>query len=222
MIKVKENLAGKTFDKLTVICQAEDYISPCGKHFAQWECMCECNTLVVKTQRDLKRTRNLSCGCAYRNKYDLSGEYGIGYTPKGDEFYFDIDDYDKIKEYTWRYDDMSYLIGEVQGKLTRMHRIIMDAQSGDIVDHINHIHFDNRKANLRIVTYSQNGMNSAISKNNSSGVTGVSYDKKGCFWVGQIEKDYEVITKCFKDKCDAIEWRKTKERELFGEYAYKG
>ena len=33
------------------------------------------------------------------NTYDLSGEYGIGYTSKGEEFYFDLDDYDKIKDY---------------------------------------------------------------------------------------------------------------------------
>lgn len=31
------------------------------------------------------------------NTYDLSGEYGIGYTTKGEEFWFDLEDYDKIK-----------------------------------------------------------------------------------------------------------------------------
>ena len=43
--------------------------------------------------------------------------------------------------------------------------------------------------------------------------------KKGNYWVGQIEKDYNMITRCFKNKQDAVEWRKTKEKELFGEYA---
>lgn len=33
------------------------------------------------------------------NRYDLTGEYGIGYTNQGVEFYFDLEDYDKIKEY---------------------------------------------------------------------------------------------------------------------------
>ena len=36
-----------------------------------------------------------------QNVYDLSGEYGIGYTLKGEEFYFDLEDYDKIKDYCW-------------------------------------------------------------------------------------------------------------------------
>ena len=35
------------------------------------------------------------------NKYDLTNNYGIGYTSKGDEFYFDMDDYERIKNFTW-------------------------------------------------------------------------------------------------------------------------
>ena len=38
------------------------------------------------------------------NKYDLSGEYGIGYDSNGQKFYFDLEDYDKIKNYCW-YED---------------------------------------------------------------------------------------------------------------------
>lgn len=36
--------------------------------------------------------------CKIFNKYDLSGEYGIGYTSKGEEFYFDLEDYKKMCE----------------------------------------------------------------------------------------------------------------------------
>ena len=53
-----------------------------------------------------------SCGCISKemvyqqrnkiNKYDLSGEYGIGYTSKNEIFYFDKDDYDKIKYFKLR------------------------------------------------------------------------------------------------------------------------
>lgn len=38
------------------------------------------------------------------NKYDLTNNYGIDYTSKGDEFYFDMDDYEKIKNFTWSKD----------------------------------------------------------------------------------------------------------------------
>ena len=33
--------------------------------------------------------------------YDLTGDYGIGYTKEGDEFWFDKEDYEKIKKYIW-------------------------------------------------------------------------------------------------------------------------
>lgn len=167
-----------TFGILDVIKQAEDYVSPNGKHFAQWSYICHCGNFTTKTQRDLKRIKNISCGCALKNKYDISGEFGIGYTTKGEEFYFDIEDYEKIKPYTWSYDDRSYVVMYTQEKTKRMHRLIMNAKEDDIVDHINHKCFDNRKSNLRIVTSSQNNMNCVISKNNKRGATGVYYDKK--------------------------------------------
>ena len=40
-----------------------------------------------------------------------------------------------------------------------LHRVIMGAVAGQIVDHINHNRMDNRKANLRLCTHSQNQMN---------------------------------------------------------------
>ena len=47
--------------------------------------------------------RSSKCNKKY-NKYDLSGEYGIGWTSNtNQEFYFDLEDYDKIKDYCWIY-----------------------------------------------------------------------------------------------------------------------
>ena len=43
MVEVRENLTGKTFGKLTVIKQVEDYVDPSGRHKAQWLCECSCN-----------------------------------------------------------------------------------------------------------------------------------------------------------------------------------
>ena len=43
------------------------------------------------------------------NTYDLTGEYGIGYTSKDEEFYFDLEDYDKIKDYCWRITMQGYV-----------------------------------------------------------------------------------------------------------------
>ena len=43
------------------------------------------------------------------NNYDLSGEYGIGYLFNGEEFYFGLEDYDKIKNYCWYKDSGGYI-----------------------------------------------------------------------------------------------------------------
>ena len=42
MVKVREDLTGKIFGRLTVLEQAEDYIRPDGRHEAQWLCECNC------------------------------------------------------------------------------------------------------------------------------------------------------------------------------------
>lgn len=39
MVKVKEDLTGRVFGRLTVIKQVDDYIEPkSGKHRSQWLC----------------------------------------------------------------------------------------------------------------------------------------------------------------------------------------
>lgn len=61
-----------------------------------------------------------------------------------------------------------------------LHRYLLDAPKGTDVDHINHMVGDNRKANLRLCTRSQNMMNThAHTDNLYSNTKGVSYLKSG-------------------------------------------
>lgn len=71
MVKVKNDLTGKVFGKLTVMYQVEDYICPrTGKHCAKWHCICSCNEHneidVMATSLTGGNTR--SCGCIKKFK----------------------------------------------------------------------------------------------------------------------------------------------------------
>lgn len=54
------------------------------------------------------------------------------------------------------------------------------------VDHINHVRSDNRIENLRVVDRIGNARNATIARNNTSGVTGVSWSPVLGVWVAGI------------------------------------
>ena len=57
------NLTGKKFDRLTVLCQVEDFISPInGKRRSRWKCQCDCGNQKV-IQKDSLMNGTISCGC---------------------------------------------------------------------------------------------------------------------------------------------------------------
>ena len=114
------------------------------------------------------------------NTYDLSGEYGIGYTTKGEEFYFDLDDYNKIKDYCWCLNKSGYLVArDCKNKcVICIHVLIMNPEKGKVIDHKNHNKKDNRKKNLRVCFQLNNTYNSALREDNSSGAKGVYWNEK--------------------------------------------
>ena len=71
------------------------------------------------------------------------------------------------------------------------HRIAMLLTLGEIpegiqIDHVNHDKGDNRLANLRFTTHTQNGRNMKKISTNTTGVTGVIYDEKYAKYRAQI------------------------------------
>lgn len=74
---------------------------------------------------------------------------------------------------------------------TYLHRLIVGARDRESVDHINGDGLDNRRANLRICTPSQNSMNRNKQSNNKSGYKGVR--KMGNGWQAKIGVCRKVI-----------------------------
>ena len=104
----------------------------------------------------------------------------------------------------------------------RMHRLIMGCNDENlVVDHINHITYDNRKENLRICTPSQNGMNKSRPINNTSGYVGITYDSSENKWRARLGVGGKTINiGRFKTIEEAIKARKEAENKYFGEYSY--
>ena len=102
----------------------------------------------------------------------------------------------------------------------RMHRVIMSAKTGEVVDHRNHNTLDNRKDNLRLVTNSQNAMNrKGANINSRTGIRGVYFDNVEKKFRATIRVDgrQKSIGRFRTIKAAAIAWDKAK-NDFYGEY----
>lgn len=133
---------------------------------------------------------------------------------------------DFLGKYSWCLNSDGYLIAWVNGKMQSLHRLIakrMGLDPSKQVDHIDRNLLNNYESNLREATHSQNGMNSEIQSNNTSGVTGVCWDKRTQKWLARISVNGKRIhLDYFKHKKDEIKVRKEAELKYFGEFANEG
>lgn len=110
----------------------------------------------------------------------------------------------------------------VNGKrsMILMHRAIMAAPSGMMVDHINHNPLDNRRANLRLCTNAENTRNSTARKGATSQYIGVHWSKARGKWVAEIRVDgRKKYLGCHTCEIDAALAYDAAAREYFGEFA---
>lgn len=105
-------------------------------------------------------------------------------------------------------------------KRTLLHRFIMDAPQGVLVDHINRNRLDNRLSNLRLVDAQRNSQNTGFYKNNKSGYMGVRWNKQRERWHSLLTIDKKVLHLGFFDNLeDAASCRYAAETQLLGEFA---
>jgi len=87
-----------------------------------------------------------------------------------------------------------------KSKTVFLHRFILNAKTGQVVDHINRNKLDNRKQNLRFTNYSDNRLNHS-QKPGPSGYFHVCFHKRERTWYSYIK--YKNINKhvgCFSSK----------------------
>lgn len=163
------------------------------------------------------------------NEYEFTSDTCIGYTNKGEIFLVDIEMLDLIKDYSWYINEQGYVVAntKIDGKYTKikLHRLITDAPSGFVVDHINgkESRHDNRISNLRICTNQENQFNRKYDSNKKLKIKGVSkINRHGKIrYQSQIginnKLKYLGIFDTLKEASDAYDKAAL---ELFGEFAW--
>lgn len=229
-----ENLSGQNFNHLTVKYRGENTKS--GQ--SRWWCQCDCGNaeLILVQSGNLKNGHTKSCGCLHKevlynhktrkkNTYVDKGDYYQVFLENSEKFFMiDKEDYEKISCYYWSENDNGYIISQSAEKTLRLHRIIMDVYDEKIkVDHIHgkETRNDNRKSNLRICNTQQNAMNHQLNILNTSGVSGITFDKQTNKWMASIwfnNKNIKLGRYVSFD--DAVKARKEAEEKYFGEWSY--
>lgn len=159
--------------------------------------------LIRKINKDgmLNKSKCTSCS---KNTFILSndGNYWVGYTQNGEEFWFDGDEdtINYIKSQTWRRLNNGYFQNKRGEKL---HRLVLNITSNDIlVNHLGGNKWDNRMQSLSISNCVDNSKEKAVSIHNNSGIVGLL--KRGNQWVGSIKMNYKSFYTKYKNQEDAL------------------
>ncbi len=109
-------------------------------------------------------------------------------------------------------------------KKFKVHRLVGNAfipnpKNKTQIDHIDNVKTNNNVNNLRWCTNSENNQNKGITKNNTSGVKGVHFNKAQGKWCAQITIDGKPIhLGSFDTIEEATKTRQAKAKDLFGEF----
>ncbi len=132
-------------------------------------------------------------------------------------------DYERLNQHKWTASKVGgtwYARRQSKGKTIFMHREIMHAPKGMVVDHIDGNGLNNHPTNLRLCTRRQNAYNSRTN-HGTSRYKGVSYDAATGKWRAAINhrgKHYHLGL--FDTERQAAQAYDRQARTLFGEYAY--
>lgn len=226
------DLTGQRFGRLTVLERAG---SSTDGH-AKWLCRCDCGKTVVVRSEGLKSGKTQSCGCLKKERiFEANKKYNIFRVSdnivyvkllnSNHEMIVDKDAwFSEASKYCWDFHKHGYAYSsDKDGKTIRFHVwAFPDCPKGLVRDHINGNKLDNRRSNIRFITAKQNSLNHGKSMRNTSGYTGVRWDKDRRKWIAGIKVDgIQINLGRFLNLEDAITARKQAEIKYFGEYRRK-
>lgn len=125
--------------------------------------------------------------------------------------------YATVKKQTWY---ATHDVRKADGRRTMqaLHRLLRP--DWRLIDHINGDGLDNRRANLRLATFAQNGANRRMSRRNTTGFKGVFWDPERKLWRAAItyERRHHHVGR-FATAEQAARAYDARALELFGEFA---
>lgn len=222
------DLTGQIINGIKIICRDLEVEKLKNKKRIKtyWKCICHCGNEFSAMGTELKNGYKKSCGClninmseigksnSKQNEWIFENDIAIGITHRGDRFIIDLEDYESVNKYCWRLDRNGYVVANnknTTNKTIRMHRIIMNANDTEIIDHKDWDKSNNKKSNLRKCTRSENNVNIKRKKNNSSGYTGIHKNACGNWVVNIAFNNQRVYLGTYKSFEDAITIRNNAE-----------
>ena len=141
----------------------------------------------------------------------------------------DDEDFDYLNQWKWQCSKRGYAMrsiwvkkedGNYRHTTLYLHKVLLIAPRGYLVDHANRRPLDNRKSNLRLATREQNTQNAKIRIDNTTGYKGVCWREKSRDFVAYINVNGKrVHLKTYKRVEDAISARKEAEIKYHGQFA---
>lgn len=133
----------------------------------------------------------------------------------------DADLITEISKQVWYLDKQDNYV-KSNGKIRKLHHLVLPPKKGFFTDHRNRNRLDYRRMNLRYATCSQNSMNSKLQCNNSSGVKGLSYITSQQIWQARISLNRKRYVKRSTKRGVCEAWLKEMRPKLHGEFACEG
>lgn len=152
-----------------------------------------------------------------QNTFITKGDITECYDTQGNMFLIDTEDLPLVTQFYWSKQTNDYIVRPKDKKL--LHRILTDCPKGKVVDHINHLKYDNRKANLRVCSYTENQCNRLAKYNTKYGAKGIFLDNRGKYRVTIILNRKTIHIGYFDTLEQAIEERRKAENEYYGEFS---
>ncbi len=139
-------------------------------------------------------------------------------------------DYKRLRKYEWsskKSHKSFYALGRIadskteKAKTTCMHHEVIKVPDGMVIDHINHDSMDNRRANLRPATRSQNMRNRKKRLDaKSSKYKGICRFKGHRKWTARITFEKKrIYLGCFENEIDAAKAYDEAAKKYHGEFA---